>query len=95
MTTFWYSIDFVLFLFVLLLLGRIVLELTRSFSRSWWPSGVVAVGVELVYTVTDPPVRLLRRLVPPLRVGGISLDLSVMIVLLLVYIARSIVQQLA
>jgi YggT family protein len=59
---------------------------TRQFARSWRPVGVAAVGVELVYMATDPPIRLLRRLVPPLQLGTVSLDLSV-IILLIVLIA--------
>jgi YggT family protein len=93
--TFWLGVDFALFVFLLLLMGRLVLEWTRYFARSWWPSGVVAVGVEVVYSATDPPLRLLRRLVPPLRVGGVAVDLSTMILLIMIWVARGIVLQLA
>jgi YggT family protein len=63
-------------------LARFVVEATRQFARSWRPVGVAAVGIELVYIATDPPVKLLRRLIPPLRIGAVNLDLSVMILLL-------------
>ena len=82
MTLFWNVIGYVLYLYILLILARIVVETTRQFARSWRPAGVAAVGVELVYVATDPPVRLLRRLIPPLQLGAISLDLSIMILLL-------------
>lgn len=95
MRTFWLSVDFVLFLFLLLIMARLVLEWTRYFARSWWPHGAVAVGVEVVYSTTDPPLRLLRRLVPPLRIGGVSMDLSTMILLIMLWIARGLVVQLA
>jgi len=94
-TTFWMSVDFVLFVFLLLIMARLVLEWTRYFARSWWPSGAVAVGVELVYSTTDPPLRLLRRLIPPLRVGGVSVDLSTMILLLMLWVLRGIVGSMA
>lgn len=89
------SVDFVLFVFLLLIMARLVLEWTRYFARSWWPSGAVAVGVELVYSTTDPPLRLLRRLIPPLRVGGVSVDLSTMILLLMLWVLRGIVGSMA
>jgi YggT family protein len=94
-STFWKSIDLVLFLFLLLIMARLVLEWTRNFARSWWPSGLVAIGAEVVYATTDPPIRLLRRLIPPLKVGGMSIDLSTMILLIMLWIARSFVLELA
>jgi YggT family protein len=59
-------------------------EATRQFARRWRPAGIAAVGIELVYLSTDPPVRLLRRLIPPVRLGPISLDLSILILLLVI-----------
>jgi YggT family protein len=69
---------------------RVVVEITRSFARTWRPVGATAIGLEIVYTVTDPPVRLLRRVIPPLRIGQVSLDLSVLILLILLSIVRAI-----
>ncbi len=79
MTLFWSIVAFVLYLYLLLVLARIVVDITRQFARSWRPAGVTAVGLEFVYSSTDPPVRLLRRLIPPVRLGSLSLDLSIMI----------------
>jgi len=76
----------VLFLFWLFLTARVVVELVRAFSREWHPAGGVAVTLETIYTVTDPPVRLLRRLIPMVRIGGVGLDLSIMVLLLVVFI---------
>ena len=75
-----------LFLFWLLLTARVVVELVRAFSREWRPAGGVAVTLETIYTVTDPPVRLVRRLIPMVRIGGVGLDLSIMVLLLVVFI---------
>jgi len=78
----WGLVGYVLYVYILVVLARFVVEATRQFARSWRPAGVAAVGIELVYIATDPPVKLLRRLIPPLRIGAVSLDLSVMILLL-------------
>ncbi|PXY19513.1 YggT family protein [Prauserella muralis] len=75
-----------LFAFWLLLTARIVVELVRAFARDWRPAGGVAVTLETIYTVTDPPVRLVRRIIPVVRIGGVGLDLSIMVLLLVVFI---------
>jgi YggT family protein len=82
MTLFWGVVAYVLYVYLLVVLARFVLEFTRQFARSWRPSGVGAVGVEVVYLATDPPIRLFRRLVPPIRLGSVSLDLSIILLLL-------------
>jgi YggT family protein len=60
------------------------------FARSWVPKGPVLVVLEGVYTTTDPPVRALRKVLPPLRLGGVALDLSFLAVLLICYILRAL-----
>jgi YggT family protein len=81
-SVFWDALGYVLYIYIVVILARFVLEATRQFARSWRPIGVTAVGVEIVYVATDPPVKLLRRLIPPLHIGSISLDLSILILLL-------------
>jgi YggT family protein len=76
----------ILFVFWLFLTARVVVELVRAFAREWRPAGGVAVTLETIYTVTDPPVRLVRRLIPMVRIGGVGLDLSIMVLLLVVFI---------
>lgn len=83
-----------LFLFWLLLIGRVIVEFIRSFARDWHPHGFVAVVLEGVFTITDPPVKLLRRLIPTVNLGGIRLDLSIMVLLFIVFILMSIVSRL-
>ncbi len=83
----------VLFVFWLLLISRIVTETVRSFARDWRPSGAVAVGLEAVFTVTDPPVRGLRKVIPSVPIGGARLDVSIMVLLLVVYILMFSVQR--
>ncbi|MCP2264003.1 YggT family protein [Promicromonospora thailandica] len=69
-------IGFLLWLFILFLIGRLVFDWVQFFARDWRPRGVLLVIAEAVYTVTDPPLRFLRRLIPPLRLGQIQLDLA-------------------
>ncbi|KQU30572.1 YggT family protein [Rhodococcus sp. BP-349] len=83
---------FILFVFWLLLIGRIIVEFIRSFARDWRPTGVVVVVLEAIFTVTDPPVKLLRRIIPPLNLGGVRLDLSIMVLLFIVFILMRVVQ---
>ncbi len=86
MALFFQILGFVLFLFWLLLIARIVVEFIRSFSRDWRPRGVTVVILEAIMTVTDPPVKLLRRVIPQLTIGAVRLDFSIMILLLVVYL---------
>nr|WP_281361266.1 YggT family protein [Actinopolyspora biskrensis] len=81
-----------MFFFWLLLIARIVVELVRAFARDWRPGGGVAIVLETIYTVTDPPVRLLRRVIPTVRIGNVGLDLSIMVLLLVVYILMRLAQ---
>ncbi len=83
------------FIFLVLLIGRFVLELVQSFARDWRPHGAILVVAEIIYTITDPPLRLLRRLIPPLRLGGISLDLGMLLLFVLTVVVLSVLQNLA
>jgi len=69
-------------LFILVMWARLVLDLIVNFSRGWRPRGPLLVVAEVVFTVTDPPIKTVRRVVPPLRLGAIQLDFSWSIVLL-------------
>ena len=95
MATFWAAIGLVLLVFYLLIIARLIVETTRSFARSWRPVGATAIGLEVVFVVTDPPMKALRRVIPPLRLGGISLDISVWVLLLIVWILRIFVDSMA
>lgn len=79
-------IGFALFIFWLLLIARIVVEFIRSFSRDWHPRGATVVVLEAIMTVTDPPVKLLRRVIPQLTIGAVRLDFSIMVLLLLAFL---------
>jgi YggT family protein len=73
-------------IFFLLLIFRLVMSWVFMFARDYTPRGVMLVFVEAAYTVTDPPVNFVRRIVPPLRLGGMVLDLSLFILVIFVQI---------
>jgi YggT family protein len=79
-------IALVLQLFLILLFVRFVFDWVQVFARSWTPRGFLLVLLEIVYSVTDPPINFVRRFVPPLRLGSIMLDLAFIIVLIAVYV---------
>jgi len=68
---FFQILGFALFIFWLLLIARVVVEFIRSFSRDWRPSGFTVVILEIIMSITDPPVKLLRRLIPQLTIGAV------------------------
>lgn len=73
------ALRFALFLFMLVLFGRVILGLVMSFSRDWRPKGVMLVVTEAVFSITDPPIKLLRRVIPPLQIGQVRLDLAFLV----------------
>ncbi|GAB3982194.1 YggT family protein [Actinoallomurus acanthiterrae] len=83
-----------LYLFLLFLIGRMVFETLQAFARSWRPRGVVLVLAEATYTVTDPPLKLLRRFIPSVRLGNVALDLSFTVLFFVVWFLIIIVQAL-
>jgi len=80
----------ILWLYLLILLARLVLDLVQTFSREWTPKGPVLVLAEGVYTLTDPPLNLLRRIIPPLKIGGVALDLAFIVLFILLQVAIAI-----
>jgi len=94
MTVFLIVVYYVLALYLLLLVGRLIIDVLQSYSRSWTPSGPLAVVAEVVFTATDPPLRLLRRYIRPLRLGSVSLDLSYTLLFLIVIVLLVVVGRL-
>ncbi|UKA64251.1 YggT family protein [Arthrobacter sp. FW306-04-A] len=84
-----------LLLFLVILIIRLVFDLVQMFARQWRPRGAALVAAHVVYSVTDPPLKRIRRLIPPLQLGGVSLDLAFLIMFIVVSIAMSFVYTLA
>jgi YggT family protein len=88
-------LNLALLLYVFVLLARLVLDWIPFFNREWRPRGAGLVAAEIVYTVTDPPIRLFRRFIPPLRVGAIAIDFGFALTMLLCFILLSVTRTLA
>ena len=84
-----------LLIFWLFLLARLVFDLVQAFARDWRPRGPLLILLEAIYSVTDPPLKLLRRIIPPLRLGQIQFDLAFLILLIGVNILISVARSLA
>jgi len=80
----------VVFLFFLTLIGRLVFDWVQLLSRDWRPKGAVLVVAELVYTVTDPPLRLLRRVIPSINLGGMRIDIAFLVLMVITSLLMTI-----
>jgi YggT family protein len=76
-----------LWVFAVMLIGRFIIGWVMVLSRNFRPKGPLIVVFEVIYTVTDPPLRLLGRVIPPLRIGGFALDLAFILLFIAVQVA--------
>jgi YggT family protein len=83
-------LSFLLNLFFAALICRLVLDWIQVLAREWQPRGPVLVFAELIYTVTDPPLKFLRRLIPPLSLGAIRLDMAFLVLMVIVLVLQSV-----
>jgi YggT family protein len=83
---------YVLSIYLVLLIARMILSWIQAYARSWSPSGILLVIAEGVYSATDPPLRFLRRYIPTVRLGSVALDLSFMLLFLVVYVLWQVAQ---
>lgn len=72
---------FVVMVFIVTLFIRLIFDWIQVFSRDWRPKGILLIVAEAVYTVTDPPIKALRKVLPPLRIGNIALDLAFLVLI--------------
>jgi YggT family protein len=77
--------------FKIALFLRIIIDYIRMFARSWRPNTIVLGIFEVIFTVTEPPMKFVRRFVPPLRLGGVALDLSFIVLLIAINLLQSVV----
>ncbi len=90
MTTLRQVLHLVVLVYLVVVLWRLVLEWVRLFAPGWRPRGALLVVAEAIYTLTDPPLRSIRRLVPLVSVGTVRLDLGFPIILICLYILLAI-----
>ncbi len=81
----------VLFVFIGLLWVRFIVDWVQVFARQWQPRGPLLVALEGVYSATDPPIMALRRVIPPLRIGSVALDLSFLLVMVAAWLLLNVV----
>jgi YggT family protein len=84
-------LSLLLSLYLLILIGRLVFDWIQVFARSWRPTGIVLVLANILYGLTDPPLRALRRLIPPLRIGPVAIDLGFLVLFIAVSMLSRIV----
>jgi YggT family protein len=85
---------YVLALYLVLLIGRLIIDVLQYYSRSWTPTGGLVKVAEVIFTATDPPLRLLRRYIRPVRLGSVALDLSYTLLFLVIIVLLSVVGRL-
>ncbi|MEO3747347.1 YggT family protein [Plantactinospora sp. B5E13] len=76
----------VLYVFLVVLLARFVLSAVLQYGRRWQPGRGASAGMESVWSVTDPPLKALRRVIPPLRIGTVSIDLASLVLLVILFV---------
>ena len=84
-----------IWLYLLLLIARMIISLIVVFARDFQPTGAVAIIFEAVFSMTDPPLKALRRVIPPLRIGQVSLDLAFLVLFILLQVALRLLAGLA
>ena len=82
---------YVLTLYLVILVGRMIFGWVQVFAREWRPSGILLVVAEGIFTATDPPLKFLRRFIRPLRIGMVAMDLSFMVLFIVVLILLEVV----
>lgn len=92
MGTFRAVVALLLWLYWLLFVARLVLDLVQGFARDFRPRGLLLIVAEFVFTLTDPPLRLLRRFIPPLRLGAVQFDIAFLIVLVTLQILIGVIR---
>jgi YggT family protein len=81
---------FIVLIFFIFLIGRLILDWIQVFARDWRPRGVMLVIAEAVYSVTDPPLKALRRVLPPLTIGQVQIDLAFIVIFLITSLLLSL-----
>jgi YggT family protein len=83
-----------LWVFLIALWARVIMGFVFQYARRWRPRRGAAASLEVVWSVTDPPVHALRRVIPPLRVGTVSIDIAFWVLLLVLYLLMKVVEVL-
>ncbi|WP_124054992.1 YggT family protein [Arcanobacterium ihumii] len=82
-------------LYILVLLGRVILDFAQIFARNWQPQGVLLVVANWVYRLSDPPLRWIGRIIPPVRFGGVALDVGFIVLYFAIKLFMFLLTQIA
>lgn len=91
----WQVLATILTVYWIVFIARLILDLVQMLVRGWTPRGPLLLLAELIYTLTDPPLRALRRVIPPLRIGNVAFDLAFLIVIFGLNILIGVLNRLA
>jgi YggT family protein len=91
LSNFFQALYLLLYVFFLVLLARFVLGWVLAYGRRWQPGRGAAAALESVWSVTDPPLKALRRVIPPLRIGTVSIDLASLVLLVILFVLMQLV----
>ena len=84
-------LTYILTIYLIILVGRMIFSWIQMFARQWVPTGILLVIAESIFTVTDPPLKFLRRYIRPLRIGTVAMDLSFMVLFIVILILLNVV----
>ena len=84
-------LTYILTIYLIILVGRMIFSWIQMFARQWVPSGILLVIAESIFTVTDPPLKFLRRYIRPLRIGTVAMDLSFMVLFIVILVLLDVV----
>lgn len=94
MSAFFSLLASLLNIYGLILIGRLILDYVKLFSRDWRPTGVILVIAEVLFTLTDPPLNLIRKYVPMVKLGSVALDISFIVLILIIRLLERILLSL-
>ncbi|WGD36463.1 YggT family protein [Lysinibacter sp. HNR] len=86
-----FSLQLIIRIYIAILWARLILDWVRVLNPRWYPKGFLVVLVELVFTLTDPPIKFIRKLLPPLRLGPVALDFGWLITMIVCWILLAII----
>lgn len=77
--------------YMALLIARMVLSWVNVLSPGFRPRGLAWSLIDVVYRLTDPPLRFLNRYIPPLRMGPVAFDMSFLVLYFLLIVLRVLI----
>jgi YggT family protein len=88
MSLLWAVLSFALSAFRVIMFIRLIVDMVRNANPTWRPKGLVLVAAELSMTITDPPLKFVRRFIRPIKIGALNFDLAWIVILLVVIFAQ-------